>query len=85
MGYKTHPVFEKPSDENATIWRYMSFSRFVWLMDRSQLYFRVLNQLEDVHEATLPWAYLSNCRSTSRTCIENHVGLCLSLIKENDS
>ncbi len=59
MGYEAHPVFEKPSVENATIWRYMSFSKFAWLIQRSQLYFTVLDQLEDVHEATLPWAYLS--------------------------
>ncbi len=59
MGYEAHAVFEKPSDENATMWRYMSFSKFAWLMQQSQLYFTVLDQLEDVHEATLPWAYLS--------------------------
>ena len=58
MGYEAHPVFETPSVENATIWRYMSFSKFVRLMQRSQLYFPVLDQLEDIHEAILPWAYL---------------------------
>jgi hypothetical protein len=49
-----HPVFKKPIDENIKIWRYMSFAKYVSLLDRKALYFTRVDRLEDKFEATLP-------------------------------
>lgn len=52
--YQTHPVFEAPDDENVSIWRYMTFSKFVSLIHYSALYFTVANRFDDRWEGTLP-------------------------------
>ena len=36
--YQEHPSFNPPSD-NATLWRYMDFTKFVSLLDKSALFF----------------------------------------------
>ena len=51
--YQTHPVFETPS-RTTTIWRYMSFSKFVWLLAKESLYFSRLDQHSDAWEGLLP-------------------------------
>lgn len=51
---KEHPVFKKPADENIKIWRYLSFAKYVSLLDRKTLFFRRVDRLEDKFEATLP-------------------------------
>ena len=51
--YKTHPVFEKPKDENAKIWRYLDFTKFVSLIDRKSLYFTRLDKLGDPFEGSV--------------------------------
>jgi hypothetical protein len=51
--YQPHPVFETPS-RNATIWRYMSFAKFVWLVAKECLYFSRLDQHDDSWEGLLP-------------------------------
>lgn len=52
--YQPHPVFEAPEDENACIWRYMSFSKFFSLIHYGALYFTVANKFDDRWEGTLP-------------------------------
>jgi hypothetical protein len=54
--YKEHPVFEKPEDENAKIWRYMDFTKFVSLLDRSALFFCRADKLGDPFEGSYPRA-----------------------------
>ena len=51
--YEPHPVFELP-DSAAAIWRYMSFSKFVAMLNTSALYFTVASKFEDKWEGTLP-------------------------------
>lgn len=51
--YETHPVFKTPS-RATTIWRYMSFSKFVWLVAKECLYFSRLDQHNDSWEGLLP-------------------------------
>ncbi len=51
--HKEHPVFKKPADENAKIWRYMDFTQFVSLIDRQALFFTRTNCLDDKFEGTL--------------------------------
>lgn len=51
--YEEHPVFNKPEDENAKIWRYMDFTKFVSLLDRKALFFTRVDQLDDKFEGSL--------------------------------
>lgn len=50
--YKEHPVFEKPEDVNVQIWRYMDFTKFVSLLDKSALFFPRADKLDDPFEGS---------------------------------
>lgn len=50
--YKEHPVFQKPENENAKIWRYMDFTKFVSLLDSSSLFFTRADKLGDPFEGS---------------------------------
>ncbi len=52
--YKEHPVFEPPEDEDAKIWRYMDFTKFVSLLDKSALFFPRADKLGDSFEGSYP-------------------------------
>lgn len=52
--YKEHPVFEKPENENVKIWRYMDFTKFMSLLDRSALFFTRADKLGDPFEGSFP-------------------------------
>ena len=52
--YKEHPAFKKPKDENAKIWRYMDFTKFVSLLDKSALFFTRVDKLGDPFEGSCP-------------------------------
>jgi len=54
--YKEHPVFEKPENDEATIWRYLDFTKFVSLLDKSALFFSRADRLDDPFEGSLPKA-----------------------------
>ena len=47
-----HPVFVAPDDPDATIWRYMDFTRLVSLLDTSQLFFARADTLNDPFEGS---------------------------------
>ena len=49
--YKEHPAFSPPPD-NAVLWRYMDFTKFVSLLDRSELFFARADKLEDPFEGS---------------------------------
>lgn len=50
--YKEHPVFEKPEKATAKIWRYMDFTKFVSLLDKSALFFSRADKLGDPFEGS---------------------------------
>ncbi len=52
--YEEHPIFEKPTDENAAIWRYLDFTKLVSLLDRQALFFARADTLSDPFERSLP-------------------------------
>jgi len=52
--YKEHPAFEKPQNENVKIWRYMDFTKFVSLIDKSALFFSRADKLGDPFEGSYP-------------------------------
>jgi len=45
---------EVPKNENAAIWRYMDFTKFVSLLDRQQLFFSRTDKLGDPFEGSCP-------------------------------
>jgi hypothetical protein len=47
-----HPVFEEPSHD-ATLWRYMDFTRFVALLEHRALFFSGISGFPDRFEASL--------------------------------
>lgn len=51
--YVKHKAFDTPPD-NQTIWRYLSFTKFVWLIAKESLYFARLDQYDDWWEGLLP-------------------------------
>jgi len=50
--YKEHPIFEKPENGNAKIWRYIDFTKFVSLLDKSALFFTRADRLGDPFEGS---------------------------------
>lgn len=50
--YKEHPIFEKPKNENARIWRYVDFTKFASLLDKSALFFSRADRLGDPFEGS---------------------------------
>lgn len=47
--YEKHPAFETPPN-TCTIWKYMSFAKFAWLIATESLYFLRLDQYDDEWE-----------------------------------
>ncbi|MGA2310076.1 MAG: hypothetical protein ABSG57_11090 [Candidatus Bathyarchaeia archaeon] len=50
--YKEHPVFEKPINENARIWRYLDFAKFVSILEKKALFFVRADKLGDPFEGS---------------------------------
>jgi hypothetical protein len=52
--HKIHPAVRPPAKNNARIWRYMDFQKFVSLLDKQALFFGKVQMLQDNYEGTLP-------------------------------
>jgi len=52
--YKEHLVFKSPRNENTKTWRYMDFTKFVSLLDKSSLFFTRVDKLGDPFEGSCP-------------------------------
>lgn len=51
--YQEHPIFSPPDDLDATIWRYIDFTKLVALLDRRALFFAAADRLGDGFEGSL--------------------------------
>ena len=51
--YEEHPLFNPP-DDDATLWRYMDFMKFVSLLDTQSLFFARADKLGDPFEGSFP-------------------------------
>ena len=51
--YTEHPTFSPPPDD-AVLWRYMDFTKFVSLLEKQALFFARADKLEDPFEGYLP-------------------------------
>ena len=49
-----HPVFQKPSDQHAVVWRYLDFTKFVDLLDTTSLFFTRSDKFHDKFEGSYP-------------------------------
>ena len=50
--FKNHPSFRPPENGNQKCWRYLDFTKFIDLIDSSQLFFTRIDKLEDPYEGT---------------------------------
>jgi hypothetical protein len=50
--FQKHAVFNPPENENAKIWRYMDFTKFVSMLDSKALFFTNVDSLEDKFEGS---------------------------------
>src|SRR5690606_22581131 len=46
-------LFEEPTDPNVKIWRYMDFTKFVYMLEKSALFFPHVDDLDDPYEGEL--------------------------------
>ncbi len=60
--YKEHRVFEKPANENARIWRYLDFPKFVSILDKNALFFVRADKLGDPFEGSYSKANIAKRR-----------------------
>jgi hypothetical protein len=56
--YRRHPLFQEPDDLDAPLWRYMSFTKYVSLLETRSLYFSRADQLGDPYEGSTSSANL---------------------------
>lgn len=50
--YKLHELFIEPQDQNAKIWRYIDFTKFVSLIDSQELFFARADKFDDPFEGS---------------------------------
>lgn len=53
MSYQKHPLFEPPERDDATLWRYMDFTKFVWMLENRSLFFSRADRLSDSWEGAV--------------------------------
>lgn len=70
--YKVHPAFKKPQTETVKLWRYMDFTKFVSLLDKSALFFCRVDKLEDQFEGSYSKANIP-FRTALYDCPENEL------------
>jgi len=52
--YEEHPVFESPDDQDAKLWRYMDFTKFVNILNNNSLFFTRADKFRDKFEGSYP-------------------------------
>jgi len=68
--YKQRSCFVKPDNASQNIWRYMSFVKFVSLLDSSALFFSRADKIGDPFEGSYPPLHLNNRNTLMREAIE---------------
>lgn len=53
---QSHPSFPQPSSPDPSLWRYMDFPRFEWMVERERLFIPTADDLGDHLEGTTPQA-----------------------------
>jgi hypothetical protein len=50
MTAQDHPTFKKPKDLDVKVWRYMNLAKFLWMLQKSALYFSRSDLMGDPFE-----------------------------------
>lgn len=50
--YTQHPVFRTPNSEDVKVWRYMDFTKFLYILERHALFFTRADRFEDRFEGS---------------------------------
>jgi hypothetical protein len=61
--FEQHPLFIAPEPQDAKIWRYIDFTKFMSLFHKQALFFSHLDYMEDKLEGFYPRAYVENLRN----------------------
>ena len=48
--YQEHRSFTRPDDQDAKIWKYLDFTKFISMLETDSLYFARADKLTDPHE-----------------------------------
>lgn len=72
--YKEHPVFKSPTDENATVWRYLDLAKLVSMLHTQSLHFSTVDQLRksDKFEGALPKPFVEMYKRARKEFKENN-------------
>jgi len=54
MPATVHDSFKPPANSSARIWRYMDFTKFVFMLETSSLWFSRTDKLGDPFEGSIP-------------------------------
>ena len=52
--YGEHPAFVQPNDEEIKVWRYMDFTKLIFLIDSQRLFFTRADKFNDPFEGSYP-------------------------------
>lgn len=63
--YEDHGEFVQPADPDAKIWRYMDFTKFVWMLEKRALHFARGDAFADKFEGAIPRANVPNKGSSN--------------------
>jgi hypothetical protein len=68
MPYQPHSAFVEPKDQNARLWRYMDFARFLSVLDRRALFFPSIATLsaDDPYEGEPAFYRIEAARSVGK-------------------
>lgn len=73
--YEKHYVFESPKNKNVKVWRYMDFTKFIYLLENESLYFARADKFDDPFEGSYSKQNVQNrnfiYRNTSAEIIKN--------------
>ncbi len=58
MPAEEHPVFQSPGSDSVPLWRYMDFTKYVWMLEHRALYFSRVDRFDDPLEGSLSAANL---------------------------
>lgn len=65
--YKSHPVFAAPEDLGNKVWRYLDFSKFVFMLQTGSLYFTRIDCFDDPFEGSWPRKYVDSMNEFYRS------------------
>lgn len=65
MKDKIHPAFPRPVDLNCSIWRYLDFDKFIWMLQRKALYMPRADQLGDAFEGSTTRGHLAQWKAAA--------------------